>query len=144
MLSSLKQLKISKAELYQQSGLTALIWFFFFECIQEKIQSHLQSLRKVLAEFLDWRASKGTPDYLVQGVPLALQKSEWVFGYLFFPKPLLKKHVGSSPRGTLKSPTPSWSGWCRSWAGSASTANFESISWHCSFSSQMEPQRDIC
>ncbi|KAL2294422.1 hypothetical protein Nmel_008153 [Mimus melanotis] len=69
----------------------------------EKIQSHLQSLRKVLAEFLDWRASKEKryQDYLVQGTPSILQQSEWVFGYLFSLKPLLKKHVGSYPRGIL-------------------------------------------
>ncbi|XP_062369750.1 E3 ubiquitin-protein ligase TRIM7-like isoform X2 [Cinclus cinclus] len=36
------------------------------ETCEEKIQSHLQSLRKVLAEFLDWRASeeKRHQDYL--------------------------------------------------------------------------------
>lgn len=38
---------------------------------------------------------------MVQGVPSVIQQSEWVFGYLFFPKPLLKRHAGSYLRGIL-------------------------------------------
>ncbi|KAM6106991.1 E3 ubiquitin-protein ligase TRIM7-like isoform 2-T4 [Phoenicopterus ruber ruber] len=42
------------------------VLFWGFGCIQEKIQAHLRSLRKALAEFLDWRASeeKRRLDYL--------------------------------------------------------------------------------
>ncbi|XP_077646395.1 C-type lectin domain family 2 member D6 isoform X1 [Lonchura striata] len=50
------------------------------ETCEEKILSHLQSLRKMLAEseFLYWRVSeeKRHQDYLVQGVPSVLQQSE--------------------------------------------------------------------
>lgn len=123
-----------------------LFWY-----IQEKIQSHLQSLRKVLAEFLDWRASeeKRYQDYLVQGVPSVLQQSEWVFGYLFFPKPLLKKHLGSCLRGILvpckalhpagvfgADPGQVWQALPP--CAAACDPHFKSVSWHCSFSPQTE------
>ncbi|GAB0201511.1 E3 ubiquitin-protein ligase TRIM7-like [Grus japonensis] len=48
-----------------RAAATELFWGDSETC-EEKIQSHLRSLRKVLAEFLDWRASeeKRRLDYL--------------------------------------------------------------------------------
>lgn len=75
------------------------------ETCEEKIQSHLRSLRKVLAEFLDWKVSeeKRRVDYLVR-VPSAFRQPRWLLGY-FFPQ----KQAGSSPRrvpAPCKTPNP--------------------------------------
>lgn len=101
-------------------------------CIQEWIRSHLQALRKVLAEFLDWRMSeeKQHVDYLVRGL-LLFQQPNGSLGRFppqnMWDRPCDASRSPGKPRIRLEP-------LARIWAGLVSAASvcgcFKSLSFH--------------
>lgn len=79
-------------------------------CIQERLQAHLRALRKVLAEFLDWRMSeeKQRTDYLVRG-PSLIQQPNGSLGR--FPLPETRGIVSVLLPSALERPGSGWSRW---------------------------------